>query len=141
MFEASTTNISTGYSGAITTTGYSGTSITTDSTVGMGCSNPSERLTVSGTNFTPGLTLQGNSTINYSTNQFQNNMTPRQVKVAVFTITRDSDTNEINSTKFVKELWIEKKNGTSLDLIVAKHLDKDFDPETTIVREIYTVSF
>jgi len=88
-----------------------------------------------------GLTLQGNSTINYSTNQYQNNMTPKQVKVAVFTITRDEDTNEINSTKFVKELWVEKKNGTSLDLIVAKHLDKDFDPETTIVREIYTVSF
>ena len=141
MFEASTTNLVNGYSGTITTGGYSGTSITTNGTVGMGCSNPSERLTVSGTTITPGLTLQGNSTINYSTNQFQNNMTPRQVNVAVFTITRDADTNEINSTKFVKELWIEKKNGTSLDLLVAKHLDKDFDPETTIVREIYTVSF
>ena len=57
MFEASTTNISTG---------YSGTSITTNGTVGMGCSNPSERLTVLGTTITPGLTLQGNSTINYS---------------------------------------------------------------------------
>jgi hypothetical protein len=68
-------------------------------------------------------------------------MTPRQVKVAVFTIHRDPDTNEINSTKFVKELWVEKKNGTSLDLIVAKHLDATFDPENTIVREIYTVSF
>jgi hypothetical protein len=88
-----------------------------------------------------GLTLQGNSTINYSTNQYQNNMTPKQVKVAVFTITRDEDTNEINSTKFVKELWIERKNGTSLDLLVAKQLDKDFDPENTVVREIYTVSF
>jgi len=141
MFEASTTNISTGYSGAITTTGYSGTSITTDSTVGMGCSNPSERLTVSGTNFTPGLTLQGNSTINYSTNQFQNNMTPRQVNVAVFTITRDADTNEINGTKFVKQLWVEQKNGASIDLIVAKELDKDFDPETTVIKVLTTISF
>ena len=141
MFEASTTNISTGYSGAITTTGYSGTSITTNGTVGMGCSNPSERLTVSGTNLTPGLTLQGNSTINYSTNQFQNNMTPRQVNVAVFTITRDADTNEINSTKFLKELWIEQKNGTSIDLLVAKQLDKDFDPEFTIIKILSTVQF
>ena len=132
MFEASTTNISTG---------YSGTSITTNSTVGMGCSNPSERLTVSGTNFNQGLTLQGNSTINYSTNQFQNNMTPRQVNVAVFTITRDADTNEINGTKFVKQLWVEQKNGASIDLIVAKHLDKDFDPETTVIRVLTTVSF
>jgi hypothetical protein len=94
----------------------------------------------------PGTTL--NTNLNGTNNTYltdytfnPNNMTPRQVKVAVFTIHRDPDTNEINSTKFVKELWIEKKNGTSLDLLVAKHLDKDFDPETTIVREIYTVSF
>ena len=126
-----------GYSG----TGYSGTSITTNGTVGMGCSNPSERLTVSGTTITPGLTLQGNSTINYSTNQFQNNMTPRQVNVAVFTITRDVDTNEINGTKFVKQLWVEQKNGASIDLIVAKELDKDFDPETTVIKVLTTVSF
>lgn len=139
MFEASTTNISTE---------YSGTSITTNGTVGMGCSNPSERLTVSGTNFTPGLTLQGNSTINYSnilgispppTNS--KNMTPRQVNVAVFTITRDEDTNEINSTKFLKELWIEQKNGTSIDLLVAKQLGSDFDPELTIIKVLSTVSF
>ncbi len=123
------------YSGAITTGGYSGTSITTNGTVGMGCINPSTRLEV-----TPGLTLQGNSTLNYS-NQIQNNMTPKQVHVAVFTITRDSDTNEINSTKFLKELWVEQKNGTSIDLLVAKHLDKDFDPETTIIKVLSTVSF
>jgi len=68
-------------------------------------------------------------------------MTPKQVHVAVFTIHRDSDTNEINSTKFVKELWVEQKNGTSIDLIVAKHLDKDFNPETTIIKVLSTVSF
>ena len=133
------TAVNTVYSGNIN--GYSGTSITTNGTVGMGCSNPSERLTVSGTTITPGLTLQGNSTINYSTNQFQNNMTPRQVNVAVFTITRDADTNEINGTKFVKQLWVEQKNGASIDLIVAKELDKDFDPETTIIKVLTTVSF
>ena len=137
MFEAaSTTNLVNGYSGAITTTGYSGTSITTNGTVGMGNINPSTRLEV-----TSGLTLQGNSTINYSTNQFQNNMTPRQVNVAVFTITRDADTNEINGTKFVKQLWVEQKNGASIDLIVAKELDKDFDPETTVIKVLTTVSF
>ena len=119
MFEASTTNISTGYSGNIN--GYSGTSITTI-TDGSG------------------LTLQGNSTINFA-NQIQNNMTPRQVNVAVFTITRDEDTNEINGTKFVKQLWVEQKNGASIDLIVAKELDKDFDPETTVIKVLTTVSF
>lgn len=124
----------TGYSGTIngninslltvpSALGYSGTSITT---------------ATDGT----GITLQGNSTINYShSNLTQNNMRPTQVKVAVFTITRDEDTNEINSTKFVKELWIEQKNGASIDLIVAKHLDENFDPETTIIKVLSTVSF
>ncbi len=135
-YSGTTTNIN-GYSGTVNlSTGYSGTG-----NIGMGTCNPSERLTVSGTNFNQGLTLQGNSTINYSTNQFQNNMAPRQVQVAVFTITRDADTNEINSTTFVKELWVEQKNGTSIDLIVAKQLDKDFDPEVTIIKVLSTVSF
>jgi len=88
-----------------------------------------------------GLTLSGNSTINYLTNQNSNRMAPRQVHVAVFTIKRDKDTNEINSTKFVKELWIEQKNGTSIDLLVAKQLDKDFDPETTIIKVLSTLIF
>ena len=89
-----------------------------------------------------GSTLQGNSTINYShSNLIQNNMKPTQVKVAVFTITRDEDTNEINSTKFVKELWVEQKNGASIDLIVAKHLDENFDPETIVIKTLSTVSF
>ncbi len=122
MFEKMTTNLVNGYSGTITAGGCSGTSI---NTIADGYS---------------GLTLSGNSTLNYS-NQIQNNMTPKQVHVAVFTITRDSDTNEINSTKFLKELWVEQKNGTSIDLLVAKHLDKDFDPETTIIKVLSTVSF
>jgi hypothetical protein len=108
--------------------GYTGTSTNSNTYIG-------------GHTLMDNLTISGNSTINYSTNQFQNNMTPKQVKVAVFTIKRDKDTNEIKSTKFVKELWIERKNGTSLDLLVAKQLDTDFDPENTVVREIYTVSF
>jgi hypothetical protein len=128
-----------GYSGTVTTTeGWNGALLTTNGTVGMGCSNPSERLTISGTD----LTLQGNSTINYShLNLIPNNMRPTQAKVAVFTITRDADTNEINSTKFVKELWVEQKNGASIDLLVAKQLDKDFDPETTIIKVLSTVQF
>ncbi len=136
LFTATTgtaTLANTGYSGTIngninslltvpSALGYSGTSITT-ATDGIGS------------------TLQGNSTINYSTNQYQNNMKPTQVKVAVFTITRDEDTNEINSTKFLKELWVEQKNGASIDLVVAKHLDKDFNPETTVIKVLSTVSF
>ena len=128
MFETTGTTVNTGYSGNIN--GYSGTSI---NTIADGYS---------------GLTLSGNSTINYSNNLGLStavtpvkDMTPRQVHVAVFTIKRDADTNEINSTKFVKELWVEQKNGTSIDLLVANQLDKDFDPETTIIKVLSTVSF
>ena len=129
-----TTGITTGTS----TTGYHQPILNTPltGTVGMGNINPSTKLEV-----TSGLTLQGNSTINYLTNQNSNRMAPRQVHVAVFTIKRDKDTNEINSTKFVKELWIEQKNGTSIDLLVAKQLDKDFDPETTIIKVLSTLIF
>lgn len=69
------------------------------------------------------------------------NMTSKQVQVGVFTITRDKNTNEINSTKFWKELWIEQKNGTSIDLLVAKQLYGEYDPELTIIKVLSTVSF
>lgn len=112
-------------------------SITTSGTTTLGHSGTSINTIADGYS---GLTLSGNSTINFS-NQNSNNMTPKQVNVAVFTIKRDKDTNEINSTTFVKELWVEQKNGTSIDLLVAKKLDKDFDPETTIIKVLSTVSF
>jgi hypothetical protein len=69
----------------------------------------------------------------------QNNMV-KQVKAAVFAVTRNED-NKVVSAKLLKEVWIEVKNGTSLDLAVAKELDKDFDPSTTVVKEIYSVTF
>jgi flagellar hook assembly protein FlgD len=68
-----------------------------------------------------------------------NNMS-KQVKVAVFTVERN-DKNEVKSSKFVKEFWVEVKNGGSVVLAAARQLDRDFDPETTVVREIYSISF
>ena len=120
LISSGTGTVSNLYSG---TSGYSGTpsSITT---------------TTSG----DGITLLANASIHYAPIQ-TNKMTPKQVNVAVFTITRDEDTNEINSTKFLKELWIEQKNGTSIDLLVAKQLGNDFDPELTIIKILSTVSF
>lgn len=127
------TTTSTGVIGTTTTLGYSGT-------INGGYSG---NINAIGAQVNPGLTLSGNSTINYSHLNLTpvGNMRPTQAKVAVFTITRDADTNKINSTKFVKELWIEQKNGTSIDLLVAKQLDKDFDPETTVIKVLSTVSF
>jgi hypothetical protein len=110
-----------------TTLGYSGTSRTTV-TDGSG------------------LTLQGNSTINYSNNlgwstavTNSNNMS-KQVKVAVFTVKRN-DKNEITSSEFIKEFWVEQKNGGSIVLAASKQLDKDFDSDTTVIREIHVCTF
>jgi len=125
----------------LTNSGYSGTINTLNST-SVDNSNVNSTLTIAGTGTTSGVVLQGNSTIRYTnSNLTQNNMRPTQVKVAVFSITRDEDTNEINSSKFLKEFWVEQKNGVSIDLIVAKQLDKDFDPETTVIKVLSTVSF
>ena len=121
MYKSTTTNLN----------GYSGT---------VGTATPlSGNINTIGSSGT-GLTTSGNSSYSLS-NQIQNNMTPKQVNVAVFTITRDKKTNEINSTKFVKQLWIEQKNGISIDLLVAKQLGTDFDPETTVIKVLSTVSF
>jgi hypothetical protein len=68
-----------------------------------------------------------------------NNMN-KQVKVAVFTVERN-DKNEIVSSTFVKEFWVENKNGSSIVLAAAKQLDKDYDPDTTIIREITSITF
>ena len=94
-----------------------------------------------------GLTLQGNSTINYPNNlgqstavtPNQNNMV-RQVRVAVFTVKRNKE-NKIVSAELTKELWVEIKNGSSVELAVAKELDKDFDPTNTIIKEMYSITF
>ena len=97
--------------------GYSGTLITTAGNISLGCTNPSTTLTISNSN----------------------NMN-RQVKVAVFEVSRNED-NKVVSSKLVKELWVEQKNGSSIELAAAKHLDKDFNPENTIIKEMYSVSF
>ena len=68
-----------------------------------------------------------------------NNMT-KQVKVAVFTVERN-DKNQTTSSRLVGEFWVEVKNGSSLDLAVAKQLKGDFDPANTVIKEIYSVTF
>jgi len=117
-----------------TTTGYCASNISTGTSI----------TTAAYTN--PRLTLQGNSTINFSNNLGQsvavtnsNNMV-RQVRVAVFTVTRNKE-NTIVSAEFIKELWVEIKNGSSVELAVAKELDKDFDPSNTVIKEMYSISF
>jgi hypothetical protein len=78
-----------------------------------------------------GHTLTTTTYMNKVSNQF----------VAVFKIERN-DKNEITSAKFIKELWIETKNGSSVDFEVAK--DKDiskYEANEIAIRTIYTVAF
>lgn len=88
-----------------------------------------------------GTFISGNSSnFSLSTGIINSNNMNRQVKVAVFTVERNED-NKVVSSTFVKELWVEVKNGASLELSVAKQLDKDFDPSITAIKEIYSFTF
>jgi len=70
------------------------------------------------------------------------NMNRLQVHhVAVFKIERN-DKNEITSAKFIKEMWIETKNGSSVDFEVAKDAEiSKYKSDEISIRTIYTVTF
>lgn len=75
------------------------------------------------------LTLSNN--MNRVNNQF----------VAIFKIERN-DKNEIISAKFLKEMWIETKNGSSVDFEVAKDSEiSKYKAEEISIRTITTVIF
>ncbi len=115
---SSNTSNSTSYIGISTDPSLrisSGTSITDPSLFTI---NPSTKLTI-------------NTNMNY----------PVQNKVAVFKVTRN-DKNEITSTEFLKEMWVETKNNQSVEFVVAR--DKDlakYNAEDLSIRAIYSVTF
>jgi hypothetical protein len=64
-----------------------------------------------------------------------------QNKVAVFKIVRDED-DKITKTEFIKELWVETKNGQSVDFQVARDKDlADYEMSDLSIRTIYSVTF
>jgi len=64
-----------------------------------------------------------------------------QNKVAVFHVIRDED-EKIIKTEFIKELWVETKNGQSVDFQVARDKDlADYEMSDLSIRTIYSVSF
>jgi len=69
-----------------------------------------------------------------------NNNNIMQNKVAVFKVTRDEN-QKITSSKFIKELWIESKNGSSIDFEVAKDSEiNKYEANEIIIKVIYTVA-
>jgi ribosomal protein L1 len=64
-----------------------------------------------------------------------------QNKVAVFKVTRDKF-ETITKTEFLKELWVETKNGQSVDFQVARDKDlADYEMSDLSIRTIYSVTF
>jgi hypothetical protein len=86
------------------------------------------------------LTLSPLSTLTLS--PLSNNMNKVQVNhVAIFKIERN-DKNEITSAKFIKEMWIETKNGSSVDFEVAKDPEiSKYKADEITIRAIYTITF
>jgi hypothetical protein len=61
--------------------------------------------------------------------------------VAIFKI-ECNDKNEITSAKFIKEMWIETKNGSSVDFEVAKDPEiSKYKADEISIRTIYTITF
>ena len=84
-----------------------------------------------------------NNPVDYTYSGFStltnNNNNIMQNKVAVFKITRDEN-QKITSSKFIKELWIESKNGSSIDFEVAKDPEiSKFEANEIIIKVINTV--
>jgi hypothetical protein len=87
-----------------------------------------------------GGTMLGTTTINGNL-VLNNNSTSmnQQVKIAVFKVTRNNH-NEIKSSEFITEMWIENKPGVSIDFAVAKKLDNKYEANEIVIKQIFTVT-
>jgi len=109
----------------------SGTTTGTTTVVYNGTPTPIYLTPASGTTISP-----------LSPLTLSNNMNKVQVNhVAIFKIGRN-DKNEITSAEFIKEMWIETKNGSSVDFEVAKDPEiSKYKADEITIRAIYTVTF
>tara|TARA_R110000868_G_scaffold45280_2_gene150365 strand:- start:4919 stop:5281 length:363 start_codon:yes stop_codon:yes gene_type:complete len=109
-----------------------GTSTTGCSSLNTTLSTGTGYIASTGTTIYGGLTLNSNSS---SMNQ--------QVKVAVFRVERNKH-NEIKSSTFITEMWIEKKPGISIDYAVAIELKElaggNLKADEIVIKEIFTVT-
>jgi hypothetical protein len=90
--------------------------------------------------YTPSFTVPNLTAPNLTISSINQNAI-MQNKVAVFKVTRN-DKNEITSTEFIKDLWVQTKNSQSVEFEIAR--DKDlakYKAEDLSIRTIYTVVF
>jgi len=65
----------------------------------------------------------------------------QQNKVAVFKIARNGD-NEITSAEFLTEMWVETKNGSSVDFQVARNAElSKYDANDLAIKTLQTFTF
>ncbi len=63
----------------------------------------------------------------------------RQVKVVLFNVVRDPETNNITDSTFAEEFWVKQKADVSLELATMTHLGRLIDPDKEVIRETYSV--
>ena len=91
----------------------------------------------SGTSAAPN-TVSFSHPINFTSIQSKQIM---QNKVAVFKVTRD-EFETITKTEFLKEMWVETKNGQTVDFQVARDKDlADYEMSDLFIKTILIVSF
>jgi hypothetical protein len=122
----------------LTTTGTSGTLSYLSGTTYSGTGEITQPNVALGTYQQTPSTVSFNTPINFT------QLTSKQImqnKVAVFHVIRDED-EKIIKTKFIKELWVETKNGQSVDFQVARDKDlAEYDASELVIKTISTVSF
>ena len=130
---------------------FTSTGTTTSTAAGLWV-NPPALGTSTGTGYLSSVTVPSspNNTVSFSAPvSFSNAInftqtTSNQImqnKVAVFQIVRDED-DKIIKTEFIKELWVETKNGQSVDFQVARDKDlADYEMADLSIRTIYSVTF
>jgi hypothetical protein len=79
-------------------------------------------------------TITGNLVLNNNTTSMN-----QQVKVAVFKVERNKH-NEIKSSEFITEMWVENKPGVSIDFVVARKLDGKYDAYEIVIKQIFAVT-
>ena len=131
----------TGTTGTTQLQSGTGTTVpsTTISIAGLGITVPASSGTYI-SSYTPSFTVPNLTTPNLTISSTNQNAI-MQNKVAVFKVTRN-DENEITSTEFIKEMWVQTKNGQSVEFEVAR--DKDlakYKAEDLSIKTIYTVTF
>ena len=98
----------------------------------------------SGTTYIPTISTSPNNTVSFANPINFTQSTSNQImqnKVAVFKVTRDKF-NSITNAEFIKELWVETKNGQSVDFQVARDEDlADYEMSDLSIRTIYSVTF